>query len=71
MTQPRKKVMVILSNNFENTLKKEMNNKECNIVLQFLLQHLKNDKLSHHAINAAAIKFMFIIVQYPICGNRQ
>lgn len=45
-----------MNNNLENTLKKEMNNKERNAVLQFLLQNLKNDKLSHGAINAAAIK---------------
>ena len=46
-----------MNSNLENTLKQEMNDKERNAVLQFLLQHLKNDKLSHGAINAAAIKF--------------
>lgn len=46
-----------MDNNLENTLKKEMNTKERNAVLQFLLQHLKNDKPSYGAINAAAIKF--------------
>lgn len=28
-----------------------------NAILQFLLQHLKSDKLIHGAINAAVIKF--------------
>ena len=59
MTRPSTKVTVIenMSNNFENILKKEMNNKVRNTIFQFLLQLLENDKLSHGAINAAAIKF--------------
>ena len=34
-----------------------MSNEECISVLRFSLQHLKNVKLSHGAINAAAIEF--------------
>ena len=37
--------------------KKERNSNEYNIAVQFLQQHLKNDKLSQNAINATAIKF--------------
>ena len=59
-----------MSNSFENTLK-EMNDNERNIVLQFLVQHLKNDNLSHDAINAETNKFMFVIVQYFLCGSNK
>ena len=47
----------IIINNLENNLKKEINNKVRNTVFKFLLQHLKNDKLNHAALNATAIKF--------------
>ena len=48
--------IVIMINYLEKTLKKELNNKKHNTVLQFLLHFLKNDKLSHGAINVATIK---------------
>ena len=34
----------------------EMNNEDRNFILQFVIQHLKNDKLSYKALNAVAIK---------------
>ena len=59
VSRPISKVAVIeiLNNRLENTLKKEINNKMLTTVFQFLLQYLKNNKLSHGAKSAAAIKF--------------
>ena len=61
-----------MSNNLRKTLKKEMDNKECSAVLQFLLQNLKNDKLSCGAMNAAAITFnIHCSITSQSCGCRQ
>ena len=59
MVHPSNKVTVIeiMSNNLENILKKEVNSKVRNTIFQLLLEHLKNDKLSHGAISAATTKF--------------
>ena len=46
-----------MSKNLENALKKEMNNRKRNSVLQFLPQHLINDNVSQNAVNAAKINF--------------
>ena len=45
-------------NNLKYTLKKEISNKACNTVFQFLLQLLKSDKRNDSGINAAGIKFI-------------
>ena len=47
----------IMSNNLKSSLKKEGSIKEGKRMMQFLLQYLKNAKLSHDATNAAEIEF--------------
>ena len=49
-------IIEIMSKSLKNAQKKEINNKVHNTVFQFLLQLLKNVKLSHDAINTLALK---------------
>ena len=65
ITGPKVTLIETMNNNLENIIKKVINKKVWNTVFQFLIQHLKNNKLSHGDIN------LFIVVQYSVCGSRQ